>query len=73
MDETPITTPMEAPTTSPHTEVAISPNGMAVKITAQGLKIEFSFGEADMNNIAGHWLETRREIRQQLEVAEKGK
>lgn len=55
--------------TFPATNINVSPAGMTITIMlAPGLAIQQAVGEEAMNQIMQKWLETRKQVRQQLEL-----
>jgi hypothetical protein len=57
------------PQTFPQIAINITPEGMTIMTAlAPGLTLTMSINEQDMNHIAGQWLETRKQIKQQLAI-----
>lgn len=55
--------------TFPHTNVQFGPNGVAVTIRfADDIMFTKIFNETDMNEICRQWIETRKQVKQQLEM-----
>ena len=64
------TEPETAPQpTYPSTRYQITPEGLLISyLLAPGFTVNGGIGEADMNALCKGWLQSRKEIKQQLEL-----
>lgn len=59
----------EQPSTFPSAQINITENGMIIAFhLAPGLSLQQAIDEANMNAITSRWLETRRELKKNMEV-----
>lgn len=53
----------------PRTAVQITPEGLLISIIlASGLSIHHAIGEETMNEICKQWIESRRQVKHQLQL-----
>lgn len=59
----------EQPPTFPSAQINITENGMIIAfLLAPGLTLQQAIDETNMNTIVARWLETRRELKKNMEV-----